>query len=88
MKKGRQTSGEFDKFLLGFTSQLELRHGLPVQKITRSSVREGIDLLVNGYGEQSGFNKLIHDKVSLDIVDREPCPVIVVRQRNHSEGNL
>jgi len=65
----------------GIEAQIELRHGLPSEEIVRASHRDEADLLVIGYSEQTRFYRIFRDHLSLDIVDRARCPVLVVNRR-------
>ena len=66
----------------------ELRRGLPSEEIVRATYRDEADLLVVGYSEDTRYYRLFRDHLSLDIVDRAACPVLVVNLGTpwHFEG--
>jgi nucleotide-binding universal stress UspA family protein len=70
-----------DMIQKGIDAQIELRHGLPSEEIVRATYRDEADLLVIGYSEDTRFYRLFRDHLSLDIVDRAGCPVLVVNRK-------
>lgn len=65
----------------GIDAQIELRHGLPSEEIVRATFRDKADLLVVGYSEDTRFYRIFRDHLSLHIVDRAACPVLVVNRK-------
>lgn len=65
----------------GIEAQIELRHGLPSEEIVRATFRDKADLLVVGYSEDTRYYRIFRDHLSLHIVDRAACPVLVVNQK-------
>lgn len=70
-----------DMKVKGIDARIELRHGLPSEEIVRASYIDKADLLIVGYSEDTRFYRIFRDHLSLDVVDRAGCPVLVVNRR-------
>lgn len=64
----------------GVEAELQLRHGAAYDEIVREARKGDYDLIVVGPGPLSGsLRRLVMDDVTMQVIDRAPCPVLVVR---------
>jgi nucleotide-binding universal stress UspA family protein len=65
---------------LGLRAELELRHGVAAEEILREALEGDYDLIVIGARYvASRLRGLLMGDVTRQIVDRAPCPTLVVR---------
>jgi nucleotide-binding universal stress UspA family protein len=57
--------------------------GLPWQRIIEVAREKNIDLIVAGNGGRSGLARVLMGSTAERIVRHAPCPVLVVREREH-----
>jgi len=55
-----------------------VRHGVPGYEILRFAESIGVDLIVLGSQRRHPLSRLIFGSVTRDVVDKAPCPVVVV----------
>jgi universal stress protein A len=59
------------------------RDGLPWQRIVEAAREKKIDLIVAGTGGRSGLARALLGSTAERIVRHAPCPVFIVREREH-----
>jgi universal stress protein A len=57
--------------------------GLPWQRIVEVAREKDIDLIVAGTGKHNGLARVLMGSTAERIVRHAPCPVLVVREREH-----
>jgi len=63
----------------GLASRIAVLEGLPIaEAIVEIADREGVDMIVMGTRNRSRFSRWIFGSISDDVVQRAPCPVILV----------
>jgi universal stress protein A len=57
--------------------------GIPWQRIVEVAKEKNIDLIVAGTGKHEGLSRVLLGSTAERIVRHAPCPVLVVREREH-----
>jgi universal stress protein A len=57
--------------------------GMPWQRIVEVAREKNMDLIIAGTGERSGLARALLGSTAERIVRHAPCPVLVVREREH-----
>lgn len=63
---------------VGIETQIDLRHGLPIEGILRALDSEDDQLLILGDRKQNIIDRFISDETTHKIIDHTSCPVLVV----------
>jgi len=72
----------------GIETQIELRHGLPIEGILHALDSEDYQLLILGDREQNIFDRFISDETTHKIIDIASCPVLFVKKLNPLRQNM
>ncbi len=63
----------------GLTSNQVIRHGMPYSEIADLAQEEGADLIVIGQVGRHGPRRVLIGSVTERVIERAPCPVLVVK---------
>ena len=66
----------------GIEAECVVREGYPATVIEEEAVASGADLIVIGTRGLSGLKHLVLGSIAERVVQRAPCPVLSVKQRN------
>jgi universal stress protein A len=66
----------------------EFRIGIPCEEIIKAAKELQIDMLVISIHPHRWFRRLIHGSNTKELLDRAPCPVLLVREDRHSFWSL
>ncbi|WP_040567145.1 universal stress protein [Magnetospirillum molischianum] len=68
----------------GLPCHTHARTGLPAEEIARLAVEISADLIVIGHRHLSWVGRLIDRSVGRDLLDRAPCNVLIVSERENT----
>jgi nucleotide-binding universal stress UspA family protein len=71
--------------LNGYEAEIEIREGEPAAVIAEVAVILGVEMIVMCTHGRSGLSRLLTGSVTLEVLNRTPCPVLVIPNRERKQ---